>query len=102
MNARIIELAKKSGLDIYGLGKDREKFERCLVEFAELIANGCGDRCCDVIAEETSKLTKERDELAAALTEMCEFAVISSSTVSPIAIKHMRWRHLKLLATQQE
>ena len=41
MNARILELAKKSGIYIYGLGKDREKWERCLEEFAGLIANEC-------------------------------------------------------------
>lgn len=41
MNARILELAKKSGIDIYGLGKDREKWQRCLEQFAKLIANEC-------------------------------------------------------------
>ena len=41
MNARIIELAKESGIDIYGLGKDREKWEQCLQSFAELISNDC-------------------------------------------------------------
>ena len=41
MNNTLRELAKKSGIDIYGLGKDREKWERCLEEFAKLIANEC-------------------------------------------------------------
>jgi hypothetical protein len=41
VNARIIELAKKSGIDVYGLGKDREKWEQRLEEFAKLIADEC-------------------------------------------------------------
>ena len=41
MNNNLRELAKKSGIDVYGLGKDREKWERCLEEFAGLIANEC-------------------------------------------------------------
>ena len=41
MNNTLRELAKKSGIYIYGLGKDREKWEQCLEQFAKLIANEC-------------------------------------------------------------
>ena len=37
MNARILELAKESHIDVYGLGKDRVKWEATLQAFAELI-----------------------------------------------------------------
>ena len=37
MNARIKELARESHIDIYGLGKDRDKWEAYLEKFAELI-----------------------------------------------------------------
>jgi hypothetical protein len=37
MNERIREFARQSHLDVYGLGKDREKWESTLEKFAELI-----------------------------------------------------------------
>jgi len=37
MNQRILELAKESHIDVYGLGKDRAKWEATLKAFAELI-----------------------------------------------------------------
>ena len=37
MNARIKELARESHIDVYGLGKDRDKWEACLEKFAELM-----------------------------------------------------------------
>ena len=37
MNERIKELAEQSGLDIYGLGLDRNKWDTAVSKFAELI-----------------------------------------------------------------
>jgi hypothetical protein len=37
MNNRILELARESHIDVYGLGKDRVKWEATLQAFAELL-----------------------------------------------------------------
>jgi hypothetical protein len=44
MNERIKELTKQSGMDIYGLGLDRNKWEDTVERFAELIIQ----KCCEV------------------------------------------------------
>jgi len=41
MNLRIREFEKESGLEIYGLGKDRAKWESARNKFAELIVREC-------------------------------------------------------------
>ena len=43
MNKRIKELAEQSGLDIYGLGLDRNKWDTTVSKFAELIVRECAD-----------------------------------------------------------
>ena len=41
MKEKIRQFAKESGLDIYGLGKDRAKWEDTMIKFAELIVREC-------------------------------------------------------------
>ena len=41
MNELIREFEKQSGIEIYGLGKDRAKWESCIEKFAELIVREC-------------------------------------------------------------
>jgi len=41
MNEQLRQLAIKSGIDIYGLGSDREKWESVLERFANLIIGKC-------------------------------------------------------------
>jgi hypothetical protein len=41
MNERINTLVKNSGLEIYGLGKDKEKWDSTVRKFAELIIKDC-------------------------------------------------------------
>jgi hypothetical protein len=41
MNEQIKKLSKQSGIDVYGLGKDREKWENSLEKFANLIVQEC-------------------------------------------------------------
>ena len=41
MNEQIREHVKASGLDVYGLGLDREKWEATVERFAELIVRDC-------------------------------------------------------------
>ena len=41
MNERIREIERQSGIEIYGLGLDRIKWESTLEEFAELIVREC-------------------------------------------------------------
>ena len=45
MNARIHELARESHIDVYGLGKDRDKWEACLEKYAKLIVSECIAQC---------------------------------------------------------
>ena len=41
MNERIRELVRESNLDVYGLGKERYKWEYTVEKFAELIVKEC-------------------------------------------------------------
>ncbi len=47
MNERIREFARTSHLDVYGLGKDRAKWEDTLEKFAELIVEKMLQTCED-------------------------------------------------------
>jgi hypothetical protein len=40
---RIREFVRESRLDVYGLGKDRDKWEYAVEKFAELIVKECAD-----------------------------------------------------------
>ena len=42
MNKQLRQFEKESGLEIYGLGKDRVKWESARNKFAELIVKECG------------------------------------------------------------
>jgi hypothetical protein len=41
MNERIRELVRESNLDVYGLGKERYRWEYTVEKFAELIVKEC-------------------------------------------------------------
>ena len=43
MNKQLRQFEKESGLDIYGLGKDRTKWEQALEKYAELIVRECAN-----------------------------------------------------------
>ena len=45
MNERIRELVRESNLDMYGLGKERHRWEYTVEKFAELIVRECIDWC---------------------------------------------------------
>lgn len=42
MNSKLRELEKLSGLDIYGLGLDRAKWEAAIEKYTELVIKECG------------------------------------------------------------
>ena len=41
MNEKIRLFERQSGIDVYGLGKDRDKWEHKLEQFSELIVREC-------------------------------------------------------------
>jgi len=41
MNERIRKFERESHIDVYALGKDRDKWEKILSKFAELIVRDC-------------------------------------------------------------
>ena len=43
MNERIRELIRESNLDMYGLGKERHRWEYTVEKFAELIVRECAE-----------------------------------------------------------
>ena len=43
MNERIKELVRESNLDMYGLGKERHRWEYTVEKFAELIVRECSN-----------------------------------------------------------
>jgi len=44
MNKRLRQFEKESGIELYALGKDREKWEDTLSKFAELIVQECTEQ----------------------------------------------------------
>jgi hypothetical protein len=42
LNSKLRELEKLSGLDIYGLGLDRAKWEAAIEKYTELVIKECG------------------------------------------------------------
>jgi hypothetical protein len=49
VNERIRELIRESHLDVYGLGKDRYKWESTVDKFAEMIVAECTDKMYKVM-----------------------------------------------------
>ena len=47
MNERIRELVRESNLDMYGLGKERHRWEYTVEKFAELIVRECASLVVD-------------------------------------------------------
>lgn len=41
MNKKIRDFERESGLDVYGLGKDRDKWEAAVERFADMIITEC-------------------------------------------------------------
>jgi len=48
MNERIRELVRESNLDVYGLGKERYRWEYTVEKFAELIVRECATIINDI------------------------------------------------------
>ena len=55
MNERIRSIERESGLEIYGLGLDRAKWEATMSKFAELIVRECCDQVRMVDAMEIKR-----------------------------------------------
>jgi hypothetical protein len=58
MNERIRELVRESNLDVYGLGKERYRWEYTVEKFAELIVQ----ECIDIIAPYTVRMSRPGEE----------------------------------------
>ena len=48
MNERIRELVRESNLDMYGLGKERHRWEYTVEKFAELIVKECVEQSMSI------------------------------------------------------
>ena len=51
MTQEIIEMARDSGMELYGLGKDRARFVHHLESFAKLVAKAEREACAKVCEE---------------------------------------------------
>ncbi len=51
MNERLRQFERASGLDIFGLGARRDKWEAALEKYAELVAKDCADICNKIYFE---------------------------------------------------
>jgi hypothetical protein len=71
MTQEIIQMARDSGMELYGLGKDRARFVHHLEAFAKLVAEAEREACADIC--ETLELPewpdKVRQPLAQAIRE---------------------------------
>ena len=59
MNKQLREFERKSGLEIYGLGARRNKWEAALEKYAELIVRKCADIADKAEPYKTSDLMKK-------------------------------------------
>ena len=55
MNERIRELIRESNLDMYGLGKERHRWEYTVKKFAESIVKECATRSAELGQTELGK-----------------------------------------------
>ncbi len=51
MNKKLREFERESGLEIYGLGARRDKWEKALEKYAELIVRECAGKVDWILAE---------------------------------------------------
>jgi hypothetical protein len=49
MTKEIIQMARDSGMELYGLGKDRARFVHHLEAFAKLVAEAEREACADML-----------------------------------------------------
>jgi hypothetical protein len=61
----IIEMARDSGMELYGLGKDRARFVHHLVAFANLVAAKEREACAKVCEEYAIGLERNYSEIIA-------------------------------------
>jgi len=61
MNERIRELVRESNLDVYGLGKERYKWEYTVEKFAELIVKECVQTLLDNTPDPFTNEAAEED-----------------------------------------
>ena len=59
MNEKIRLFERQSGIDVYGLGKDRDKWEHKLEQFAELIVQECTNVLRKEWFDENNKVSEE-------------------------------------------
>jgi hypothetical protein len=70
MNKKILrDLERHSGIDVYGLGLDRDKWETKLSLFAELIVRECVAICQDVDGEDNIDARSGRQDCAVEIRE---------------------------------
>jgi hypothetical protein len=60
MTQEIIQMARDSGMELYGLGKDRARFVHHLEAFAKLVAEAEREACAQ-LCEEWLGPTKDRE-----------------------------------------
>ena len=59
----IIEMARDSGMELYGLGKDRAKFVHYLEAFAKLVAQNEREACA-IVCDDINAKYKWPDDVA--------------------------------------
>lgn len=55
MNERVRKMVKESGLELYGLGKDRAKWEAALERFTALFVEECRTALCPALRDMISR-----------------------------------------------
>ena len=69
MNERIRELVRESNLDMYGVGKERHRWEYTVEKFAELIVRECANICQDIDGEDNIDARSGRQDCAVEIKE---------------------------------
>jgi hypothetical protein len=70
MNEQLRELVRESYLDVYGLGKERYKWEYTIEKFTEMIVL----RCTDII-KENKQFAKDHRWSSRELADVCVFEI---------------------------
>ena len=79
MTQEILEMARDSGMDLYGLGKDRARFVHHLVAFAKLVAEKA---LKDHAMQEVQRLGQEIEQEPLAWPCLIDSADFSENTIT--------------------
>jgi hypothetical protein len=94
MNNRLRQFERESGLEIFGLGARRDKWERAMAKYAELIVREC---CLALWTEECHTSDLAFDEVKRNATKIKEhFGIDPNEITEDMLARSIKWMEQQL------